>query len=217
MRAWLFLLLFGVLPVQAGAVHTAVPEKPDPASTYVIYLHGRIVENAGPRPRDPRFGVYDYPAVLDALSSRGAVVISVQRPPQTEVNAFAGAVVSQIESLVAQGVPPGNIVVIGFSKGGAIAVRTSSFLRRPEVRYVLLAACPAEPMAPNLRLTGRVLSVYEASDTLAASCNRLASMPERPESFEEIQVSTGKSHGAFYLPHRAWLEPVLSWVHRGGS
>jgi hypothetical protein len=42
-------------------------------------------------------------------------------------------------------------------------------------------------------------------------------MPEQPESFEEIQVSTGKSHGAFYLPHRAWLEPVLSWVHRGGS
>ncbi|GAB3359207.1 alpha/beta hydrolase family protein [Lysobacter tyrosinilyticus] len=201
-------------PARAGIVYTDVPESPEPAKTYVIYLHGRIIENAGPRPTDPRFGLYDYPAVLEALSSRGAVVISAQRPPETDMNKYAGVVVAQVEELIVRGVPPGNIVVAGFSKGGGIATRVSSFLRRPQVRFVLLAACPAGPVPTQLRLTGQVFSVYEASDTLAGSCKPLADQPEHPQSFDEIRISTGKSHGAFYMPLAAWVDPVLDWVHR---
>lgn len=217
MKAWIFLLLVAVFPSHAGEVHTDVPASVDPSVTHLIYLHGRIIENGGPRPTDPRYGVYDYPEVLEALSSRGAVVISAQRPPQTDVSEYAGVVVSQVEELIDRGVPPENIVVAGFSKGGAIAARVSSYLRRSAVRFVLLAACPDGPPMANVRLTGRVLSVHEVSDTLAGSCRSLAAQPERPDSFEEIAISTGKSHGAFYLPHRAWVDPVLGWIHGGGS
>lgn len=212
---WLFLLVVALHANLAcsSEVYTSVPQAPNPGRTRFIYLHGRIIESAGLRPTDPRFGVYDYPAVLEALSSRGAVVISAQRPPQTDVAEFAGVFVAQVEKLIERGVPAGNIAVVGFSKGGAIAVRSSSFLGRPEVRFVLLAACPPGPVPPNIRLTGRVLSVYETSDGLAGSCQRLASPPAQPESFEEIAISTGRSHGAFYAPDPAWVEPVLSWLH----
>lgn len=218
MRRWICLfLLAAALPVHAGTIHTDVPQTPDPARVHVIYLHGRIVENAGPRPTDPRFGPYDYPGVLEALSARGAVVISAQRAPGTDVDEYAGTVVSRIERLVGRGVPPGNIVVVGFSKGGGIAMRVSSFLRRPEVGYVLLAACPhGAPAPPPLRLTGRVLSVYESSDTLAGPCVSLSTRPEKPASFGEMAISTGTSHGAFYRPLPAWVDPVLDWIHGGG-
>lgn len=202
-------------PVAAEVV-TQVPAAIDSAKTYVIYLHGRVVEDGGPRPNDPRFGRYDYPAVLDALASRGAVVISAQRRSGTDVNEYAGIVVAQVERLIRQGVPASSIVVAGFSKGGDIAIRTSSFLRRPQVRFVLLGACWPRPDAPQLRLTGHVLSIRETSDTLAGdSCAPLADHAEKPESFRELRISTGRSHGAFYTPMKAWVDPVLDWIHDG--
>jgi len=213
MTLWLILLLATSAPAAAGVIHADVPDAVDPGRIHLFYLHGRIIENAGPTPTDPRFGRYDWPAVLDALASRGAVVISAQRPPATDIHRYAGVVVSQVESLIDRGVPPANIVVAGFSKGGAIAVRVSSFLRRADVRFVLLAACPDGPVASNIRLTGRVLSIHEASDTLAGSCRPLADQPEKPSAFEEIMISTGRLHGAFYAPTPAWVEPVLDWVH----
>ncbi|MCB1555306.1 MAG: alpha/beta hydrolase [Xanthomonadales bacterium] len=196
----------------AGSVHTDVPESPDPHRFHVIYLHGRIIEHAGPRPTDPRFGLYDYPAVLDALAARGATVVSAQRAPNTDMDAYAGVVVAQVERLIERGVAPDRIVVVGFSKGGGIAVRVSSFLRRPEVRFVLLAACVDGPVPPNLRLTGHVLSVVEESDTIAGSCRPLAESVPRPQSFTELLIATGKLHGAFYRPNPEWVEPLLDWV-----
>jgi predicted esterase len=193
---------------------SAIPAKPDPAQHYVIYLHGKIVEEQGaPRPIDARFGVYDWPALTQALASRGAIVISQQRPKDTDYIAFAGSVVSQVETLVAAGVSEDHIAVVGFSKGGAIAFRVSSFLRRPNVRFVLLAACWRED-EPQVSLTGRVLSIREKTDTLSPySCKPLAERAQKPTSFEEIVIDTGKSHGAFYLPRAVWTKPTLDFIH----
>ena len=202
MKPWLA-LLFGLViaPVEAQQIVATTPAAPDPTETYVIYLHGRIVEDLGPRPTDSRFGLYDYPAILEALASKGATVISSQRPSGTNVNEYAGVVIAQVEELIQLGVPPEQVVVVGFSKGGDIAIHASSFLRRPQVRFVLLAACWPRPAEPQLRLTGRVLSIYETSDSLAGdSCKPLAQHPEAPQSFREMSISTGLSHGAFYTP-----------------
>lgn len=213
MKAWLFLLLTLPLLAGAGSIHSGVPESVSPESVYLIYLHGRIIENSGPRPTHPQFGRYDYPAVLEALSSRGGVVISAQRPPETDVDQYASVVIRQVETLIERGVPPGNIVVIGFSKGGAISMRVSSRLQRPQVRFVLLASCPEGRAMLQLKLTGHILSVHETSDSLAGSCKPYASQPDGPVSFKEIAISTGKMHGAFYLPRPEWANPVLDWVH----
>lgn len=130
-------------------------------------------------------------------------------------NEYAGIVVAQIEEAIRRGVPPENIVVVGFSKGGDIAIHVSSFLRRSQVRFVLLAACWPRPEEPQLRLTGRVLSIYETSDSLAGdSCEPLVQHPEKPQSFKEVSISTGRSYGAFYTPIREWVDPVLDWVHK---
>lgn len=218
MKAWLvFLLGLATMPAFAQQMAAPLPVAPDPAGTYLIYLHGRIVEDLGPRPTDPRFGLYDYPAILEALAGRGATVISSRRQPDTNVNEHAGIVVAQVENLIHRGVPAGNIVVVGFSKGGDIAVHVSSFLRRSEVRFVLLAACWPRPGEPQLRLTGRILSIYETSDSLAGfSCEPLTRHPEKPRSFRELRISTGRSHGAFYTPAEDWVTPVLDWVHGDG-
>jgi hypothetical protein len=210
-------MMFVAMAAQASTIATEVPNAPDAAKTCIIYLHGRIIEDSGPRPTDSRFGLYDYPAVLEALASKGAIVISAQRRPNTDVNEYAGVVVSQIERLVRANVPPSNIVVVGFSKGGDIAIHVSSFLRRRDIRFAFLAACYNLANEPHLRLSGRVLSIIETSDTLAGtSCKPYNNFTERPESFEELRISTGRSHGAFYTPQAAWVGPLLKWIHGEG-
>lgn len=213
LHAFVLVIVLFASTAQAGEVITAPPDTPDPAKTYVFYLHGRIVEEKGPHAVDPRFGLYDYPAVLDALASRGAVVISAQRAKGTDMATYAGAVVGQIERLIEAGVPEDRIAVVGFSKGGGIASRVSSYLRRPNVRFVLLAAC-WDPKTSPQRLTGRVLSIREASDTLVAeSCRDIAEQAPKPTSFDEIVLHTGRSHGAFYQPRGEWTKPTLDFIH----
>ena len=186
--------------------------------TYLFYLHGRIIEDAGPTPTHPKFGLYDYPAIVEALGSRGATVVSEVRKSGTEMDQYARKTIENIEKLISEGVSPGQIIVAGFSKGGGIAIQISRLLGRPEIRYVLLAACSGWIASfPDLYLTGRVFSIYEATDEMGTSCKDLADRGSGVTSFEELRISTGKEHGAFYLPRPVWVVPLLARVHGDGA
>ncbi len=106
-----------------------------------------------------------------------------------------------------------SITVVGFSKGGAIAIYVSNLLGRAGVNFVFLAACSEGISSyPELTVSGNILSVYERSDALAGSCRKLAKRGDDVSSFKEIRLNTKKEHGAFYLPRPDWLEPMLEWV-----
>jgi hypothetical protein len=182
----------------------------------IFYLHGRIVEDEGPRPVHERFGLYDYPAIVDALGADGALVVSDQRESGTKAHEYARTVVEKIEEMIASGTAPEDITVVGFSKGGSIAIMTSYFLGRPDVNFVFIAACADWiSSAPQLVVSGNILSIVEESDALAGSCANLASRNENLSSFTEVVTSTGKEHGAFYLPEKVWVEPLLAWIAGG--
>jgi hypothetical protein len=179
----------------------------------VFYLHGRIVEDEGPRPVHERFGLYDYPAIVEALGANGATVEAEVRESGTKAHEYAQIVVEEIENMIAAGTGPEDITVVGFSKGGSIAIFTSYFLGHPDVNFVFIAACADWiSSAPQLTVSGNILSIYEESDALAGSCASLASRNETLSSFTELATSTGKEHGAFYLPGDAWVEPLLAWI-----
>jgi hypothetical protein len=182
--------------------------------TYIFYLHGRIIEEEGVTPLHPTFGLYDYPAIVAALGSRGAEVVSEVRPSGTDVNDYARKTVMDIEKLIDGGVAPGQIVVVGFSKGGVISIYVSDILGLPEIRYVILAACGDWLTSyPELQLTGHTLSIFEESDTSAGTCRQFADRSKDLGSFRESMISTGKEHGAFYLPRSEWTVPTLDWIH----
>src|SRR5215510_4892957 len=83
---------------------------------YVYYLHGKIVEDSGPRGVSPRFGAYDYPGIIAALRRGNVTVISEVRRKNTDPSAYADKVVAQIRRQVAGGVPASHITVVGASK-----------------------------------------------------------------------------------------------------
>ena len=179
----------------------------------IFYLHGRIVEDEGPQAEHQQWGLYDYPAVVEALGRDGAAVVSEQRPSGTDVDAYAVRVALDIERLLAAGFPAERIAVVGFSKGAGIAIRVSSRSGHPDLRYVILAGCGAGiESVPGLVPNGHVLSVVETSDSIVGSCDQLAERNPNLADYREVSISTGQEHGAFYLPREEWLAPVLAWV-----
>ena len=125
------LLLFCLLLSKsgfAGEIFSIFPEHINPNGKYVFYSHGLIVEGDNSSPEHPRWGVYDYPSVIQALSHTEHYLIAYHRPKNTEPNAFAQKLADDVLQLINKGVKPHNISLVGFSRGGAITLLTSKLL-----------------------------------------------------------------------------------------
>ncbi len=208
-------LLLSAAPAlaQRGSILNDVPAQPRPGARYLIYLHARIVEEKGSRPTDERFGTYEYQQILDTLAASGAEVIAEQRPQGTDFRQFGARVADQVRRLLAAGVPAERIAVVGFSKGGAIAMAASALLRDPKVAFVFLGPCGDWVRGrDDMDVRGRILSIYEASDELGTSCEPLFAQASDPGEHREIRIATGAAHGAFFRPRPEWLAPLLQWV-----
>ena len=93
-----------------------------------------------------------------------------------------------------------------------IATRVSAISAAEDVNFVIMASCSGwlDDHA-DLTLNGRVLSVYEKSDG-PQSCQFLADREPGPDTFDEVMIDTGLEHGAFYMPRKDWVDPLLAWV-----
>lgn len=206
------------LPVRLlAAVALANLGAPLPAQApprYVLYLHGRIVEDSGTRrPVSPDFGPYEYDAILGRLRQAGFTVLSEQRPRHAGSEAYAARAAAQVDSLRRLGVPSRRITVVGFSKGGWLAILASARLGDPDLGFVFLASCGEwSNDAPDLRVAGRILSIYETSDSLGHSCAPMFARARPGSRVRELAVSLGKGHGTFFVPREAWLGPVIAWA-----
>ncbi|KAB7615921.1 alpha/beta hydrolase [Amylibacter sp. SFDW26] len=188
--------------------------KINPNQKYVIYSHGLIVEGTDPRPIHPKFGLYDFPAIKEQLAKRGDFeLIAIQRPKGEKIPTQVMQLVKWVEKLTEHGVPAENVTLIGFSRGGDLTARAASQLKPLPVNTVLLATCWDDGVKddPEINITGRLLSIYEVTDG-PQSCVKIKEHSPKLQSFEEIKINTGKSHGAFYMPDSAWMEPLLMWV-----
>ena len=202
------LIRLSVLLASAVGSSPARAQQP-PGPPVVIYLHGRIVEDQGPNAVSPDYGEYRYQAIIDSLKSGGARVLGAIRRPNTNPDDYAKVVAAEVDSLLAAGIAPARITVVGFSKGGGIAIRASARLGRTDIGFVFMGACQPGPVALNV--AGRILSLYEESDSLGRSCQSLFANALPGTEHAEQVLHTGLRHGTFYRPIPAWLVAVGAW------
>ena len=203
----------------AGEIYSDFPSSIDADAEYLIYSHGGIVEGEDPRPRHERWGVYDFPAIKSKLAEDGSIkLIAYHRRANTDVANYVERLKSWVNQLVEAGVHPERITLMGFSRGGQITALASSQLKPLPINTILLATCWKSGVQEQLPITfsGRFLSIYETTD-VALSCGELAARSNYLTSFQEIRITTGKEHGAFYLPRPEWIEPVLQWIQQGSD
>jgi hypothetical protein len=117
-----------------------------------------------------------------------------------------------VDSLLRLGVSPRAITVVGFSKGGWIAILTSFRLQNPALSFVFMGACGPWAFEPDLHVSGRLLSLYETSDTLGVSCAPMFAHWSPGSRTREIPLSLGLGHGTFFQPRSAWLAPAIAWA-----
>lgn len=196
----------------------AFPTEIDRTRRYMFYLHGKIVEDQGIPAISPEYGEYRYEEILKALQSYGFVVISEQRPRDTDPTEYALRIARQVNDLLNSEVPPGSVTVVGASKGAAIASIVSNLVGNSEVSYVLLGACYPplvdEWKQQGVSLSGNVLAIYDASDEYASSCEGLFAFSEgnRLGQHAELVLHVGTGHGILYEPLSEWVVPTVEWA-----
>jgi len=187
---------------------------------YLIYLHGRIVqERQSARPRNSRFGYYELEKILQAFRRRGFIATGEILPKSASVSDSADRVVSQIRRLLESGVPAECITVVGASMGAAIALLASTRLHNPDVRFCILGACLSRSVPALLAdqgngPSGRVLAIREASDDSTSPCPPWKIGLESAPGLlaREIVLNTRLSHGFLYRPLSEWVNPVVEWA-----
>lgn len=197
----------------AGDVYDTFPEQINAEEKYVFYSHGFIVEGTNTRPKHQRWGVYDFPAIKASLADSEYHLIAYHRPEGVDPVRHAESLANDVKALLQQGVLAKNITILGFSRGAFITSLASHYLEKTPVNTVLLAGCGriVSKKYAGIKINGNFLSVYETSDR-AGTCQKLQDRSVKLKSFDEIAISTGKKHGAFYTPDPVWAVPVKQWI-----
>lgn len=201
---------------------TAAQAKPmsDQAQHYLFFLHNRWVEDHALDVAHPDYGICEYEAIIDTFEAHQFQVISEIRPSGTDAPTYARQVVIEIDRLIALGIAPERITVVGTSKGGYIAMYVSSFLQNPAVNFVFIGCCVESNLTelPAIQFCGRILSIYEESDDWGQSCQSMKDRSNQSVSaFQEIALQTGLRHGYLFKAMPAWMEPVITFASSRGE
>jgi acetyl esterase/lipase len=89
----------------------------------------------------PRYGLYEYSAIVQALTDRGFRVISEVRQSDVHPRQYASRVADEVGELLKAGIAPQDISIVGHSKGGNMALIVASLLQQEDANYVILAGC----------------------------------------------------------------------------
>ncbi len=200
-----------------------LPSAINPSAKYIFFLHGKIVETYGPNGIHSSFGIYDYHGIVKSFENRGFTVISEIRPKGTKLYKYAGKIARQIKTLLAYGIPPEQITIVGFSKGSAITLLVSTDLKISGVNFVLMSGCSHKGtyvrrsheklIGQSVQsMQGRFLSIYDEFAPQCDICQRILKNTSNETTFDEIKVKNGLGHSLFYRPRRDWLEPIVEWI-----
>lgn len=209
----------------AGEVVQSLPDMPDKAARYVIYIHG-----AGPDLVGLMRAKEDVSRNTKELAARGFMVVAEVRPQGTirkvpeDLDIYAKKIAEQVSSLLAAKVPPENISVVGYSRGGQIVQIVAGVVGRSDISYAILAGCfsdngTAKQFVPLMadyakKLKGRFISLVDEADPAFSSCSSyFARAVEKPVYIESI-LRTGRGHDLFNTPTDDWFKPLVDWISK---
>jgi len=209
-----FLVALAFAPALALGHSAEPPANPKPDSRYVFYLHGSGVEQSPTKAKE------DWRHTVRSLEAKGFVVMTELRGVNTNVRDYAKKISDQAKGLMEKGVPPENITILGYSKGGMIVLSAAAWSQEPRMNYVILAGCGTEKR-PDIRQTqsgaaprykGRMLSIFDAADPEFGSCQALFDAAGAGVRGTERRIETGLGHEAFSQPSSVWFDPVVEFI-----
>ncbi len=187
------------------------------AKGHVFFLHNMFAELHPLSEEHPEYGKVEYSKILKAFKKEGFKVTSEIRPKGTDGKEYAKMLAKKIAFLLKQGAKPGEITIVGTSKGGYIAQYLSTYLKNDKINFVFIGSCAADAKddPDDIVYYGNILSIYEKSDVLGQSCGRMKMKKgSKVTRFKEIELNTGLRHGYLYKAMPEWLEPSMKWANQ---
>lgn len=192
----IFLLGVAACDDGPGQVHDGPPRALDPARRHVVVLSNTE-------------------GLATAIASRGFVVIREPLPVSEEAPAAAIGIKEHIRLMMAQGLAPERISVVGVGRGGRLALEVASLMNLGGIRYAVMGACPKESEGVArlaklnaVTLKGRILSLVP--ETGAGSCISIFGASSGAETWEV--VVEGADLGVFNRADPRWLDQVEDWI-----
>jgi len=188
--------------------------KPD--DRFIFFLHNRFLEVHQLDELHPEFGRTAYKEIVSVLEDNGFKVISEIRTGNVNARNYATTVVSQIDSLIANGVEAKKITIIGTSKGGYIAQYVSTLANNPNLNFVFIASFRNQDIEsiPEINYCGNILNIYEKTDPNGVSAiERRNNSTCNIENYKDIELNTGLGHGFLFKPLKEWIEPSVEWAN----
>jgi hypothetical protein len=186
------------------------------AQKYLVYLHGAIMEGQTGNVKSGS-AEYQYDEIVKTFKDANFTVISEIRKANTDVASFARQVADQLNGLLKKGVKPGDITVVGASKGALIAMYVSTYMQNQDMNFVFIAACNSGNFEsfPDIRFFGNILSIYEKSDGIGESCIQFKNKSgTNIRNYKEIELNTGFQHQFLWKPLPEWTKPVIEWANQ---
>lgn len=184
-----------------AAIHDGPPQVIDPQQHYVV-----LISN------DPK--------QADAVASRGYPVMREAAPASEDAAAEVVGVKEHIRQLMARGLDPARITVVGAGRGGRLALEVASLMHLGEIGYVVMAACPTDGVGVDrlrqlsaVTMKGRILSLLP--ETGSASCKTIFDQSSGAEWWEVVLPGTDLS--VFQGADPAWLDQLDDWIKEAPS
>jgi hypothetical protein len=103
----------------------------------------------------------DHAAIVQAFEDQGFEVSTFAYAGEKRL-AYAHRIADEVRGLMAKGVAPEEINVVGAGTGSKVATLTSALVGNGHVNYALLGQCDPHMKANyNFRMSGRVLGIHE--------------------------------------------------------
>src|SRR6185369_14320994 len=136
------------------------------------------------------------------------VVVSEERPRGTDPEQYARIVQGQAAGLLADGVPPQNITIVGASKGAVIAMLASTLLRNRDMNFVLMSNCN-DWVREHYRidLYGNVLSLYDVKGQFGCISGPIFSQSKGLYRRREVELKLGIGHAVLYFLFKERIAP----------
>ena len=183
---------------------------------YVFFLHNRFLENHELNESHPEYGRAEYNEIIAEFERDGFKVISEKRIENVNARTYAMGIVTQMDSLIKNGIASNKITVVGTSKGGYIAQYVSTLANNSNLNFVFIASFRDSDIEniPEINYCGNILTIYEKSDAYGVSAiARKETSTCEIKHFKEIELNTGMGHGFLFKPLNEWIEPTLKWAN----
>lgn len=183
---------------------------------YLFYFHGGVVTELGDNAINqsrPEWGPYEYSNILDSLRKRDFIVFSEIRKKDVADSFYINKLKLQVDSLLAEGVEPSSILLLGASAGAYHVLMGSSHIKNDQLKIAIMGGCWPDTHKDYLsnKLYGNFLSIVERSDS-HKTCEAIFEGRVEVTDFKEIELNTGLGHGFIYKGYAEWLDPLMEWL-----